>query len=94
MATLASLHLDLSGLDGKWTRRMGNYPICAVCDKPVGAEEHDNNCAVLAAQDDEYGDTPCTCGAGDVPLLLFRGKGKNCLALAFHSACAQPRMRT
>lgn len=77
-----SLEIDLSGLEGKWTLRLGDPPDCAVCGQPVGGDH-----------DDEGVDEETTVAPEpEVPLLLFRGEGKAMVALAMHFRCANTRM--
>ena len=67
-----SLHIDLEGLEGKWSK---GKSCCAVC-----GFDFDNQDPV-----DEDG-----C---EVPLLLFRGKGKAMEMLSLCWLCATVRMQ-
>lgn len=88
----APIRIDLSGLEAAWSDRAPDYPPCAVCGKPIGAEGHAGDCPV-GDRFDDFDDAPCTCGADDVPLLLFRGEGEAMQSLALHWDCARPRMK-
>jgi len=53
---------------------------CALCGRPIGAADdeprwdgHDEDCA--------------GCELCEVPLILFRGEGKNTERASFHNAC-------
>jgi hypothetical protein len=56
--------------------------VCALCAQPIGIAEddprradHDENCV------------GCSLCEDDVPMMLFRGEGKDCRQAAFHIAC-------
>ncbi len=98
---MSTLRFDISGLEDKWTLQLGEYPLCAICGLKIGAEAHTGECAITAAMprpgpDGAYLNplpdfedcSDCTCGADEIPLLVFRGAE----AMAFHFKCAGMRM--
>jgi len=55
---------------------------CALCGQPIGVseddprwDEHDEHCS------------DCELCRDQVPMMLFRGKGKDCEQAQFHTAC-------
>lgn len=101
----SAFEMDLGGLEDKWTLQLEEYPLCAVCGLKIGAEEHTGECAITRAAPRPGPDgaylslagfedcTDCTCGADEIPILLFRGKGRATLVMAFHFKCARPRIK-
>lgn len=89
--------IDLTGLERGWSRECPDHPTCAACGLPIGADEHAEGCPAeygyLGVDDeDDYCPPDCTCGAGEVPLLLFRGQGRDMESLALHWDCGRARM--
>jgi hypothetical protein len=90
------LFIDTKGLEDKWRSSLAAYPTCAVCGNQIGAEEHAPGCKCwrMLSEGDDYDSPECTCGADELPILVFRLSGPYILALALHGACAGPRFQT
>jgi len=58
--------------------------VCAVCALPIGVDEDDPRWYSHS----EYCDG-CELCIDDVPIIIFRGEGKEMEQAAFHSACFQ-----
>lgn len=56
--------------------------VCALCAKPIGVDEDD---ARWSEHDEDCGG--CELCEDEVPLILFRGKGKDMKQAAFHTKC-------
>jgi len=86
--------IDLAGLGDGWRKHVEEYPVCAACGERIGSEEHAPGCAAGGRTGEglDEGLDDCTCGADEVPLLIFRGKGRGTLSLALHWKCAEPRL--
>lgn len=71
------MDLDLGGLKFGFSATHPDPPLCAICGEPI---------AGLADPDDEESGT-------EIPLWLFKGKGKACLSLPLHLECGMKRVR-
>jgi hypothetical protein len=58
--------------------------VCALCAQPIGIAEDDPR---RNDHDDECCDPDCPICSDDVPIILFRGEGKDMQQAAFHHAC-------
>ncbi len=63
--------------------------VCALCAQPIGIaeddprwERHDEDCI------------DCDLCRDEVPIILFKGKGKKTLQAAFHEVCFKKLLRT
>ena len=56
--------------------------VCALCAQPIGVPDDD-------PRRSDHDDECCGCAIceDDVPIILFRGKGRDMLQAAFHGKC-------
>lgn len=82
--------MDLRGLEHRWVYDLNDPPLCAVCNLPIGADEHADDCSAVLDLDalrGHYEGSDCSCGADDTPIYLHRGTGTRQRYLAFHIPC-------
>jgi hypothetical protein len=56
--------------------------VCALCAEPIGKTEHE-----LANADHDIECYGCELCEQQVPIILFRGEGKDCEQAQFHDDC-------